>query len=48
MSIRQAIGIKTGKPLAIDYLTAFVAEMKVNGFIGDALARSGHPELRIP
>jgi polar amino acid transport system substrate-binding protein len=48
MSIRQAIGIKAGKPLAWDYLDAFVAELKANGFIGDALARSGHRELRIP
>jgi polar amino acid transport system substrate-binding protein len=48
MSIRQAIGIKVGKPRALDYLNAFVAELKGNGFIGDALARSGHGELHIP
>jgi polar amino acid transport system substrate-binding protein len=48
MSIRQAIGIKVGKPQALEYLNAFVAELKANGFIGEALARSGHGELQIP
>lgn len=48
MSIRQAIGIKPGKPQALGYLNAFVAELKASGFIGDALARSGHRELQIP
>lgn len=48
MSIRQAIGIKVGKPRALEYLNALVAELKANGFIGDALARSGHSKLQVP
>ncbi|HEX4408429.1 MAG TPA: ABC transporter substrate-binding protein [Xanthobacteraceae bacterium] len=40
--IRQAIAIPKGRPpAAIAYLHSFVEEMKANGFVADALKRSG-------
>jgi polar amino acid transport system substrate-binding protein len=39
--IRQAIGTPKGRTAGAAYLRAFVEEMKSNGFIADALQRSG-------
>jgi polar amino acid transport system substrate-binding protein len=40
--IRQAVGTPKGRGAAgLDFLHAFVEEMKANGFVGDALKRSG-------
>jgi polar amino acid transport system substrate-binding protein len=39
--IRQAIGTPKGRTAGAAYLRAFVEEMKANGFIADALQRSG-------
>ena len=39
--IRQAIGTPKGRTAGAAYLRAFVEEMKANGFISDALQRSG-------
>jgi polar amino acid transport system substrate-binding protein len=39
--IRQAIGTPKGRTAGAAYLRAFVEDMKANGFIADALKRSG-------
>ena len=39
--IRQAIATPKGRPAGAAYLQRFVEEMKVNGFVADALKRSG-------
>jgi polar amino acid transport system substrate-binding protein len=39
--IRQAIGTPKGRPDGLAYLRQFVEEMKANGFVADALKRSG-------
>jgi len=39
--IRQAIGTPKGRPAGLAYLRRFVEEMKANGFVADALKRSG-------
>jgi polar amino acid transport system substrate-binding protein len=39
--IRQAIGTPKGRPAGLAYLRQFVEEMKANGFVADALKRSG-------
>jgi polar amino acid transport system substrate-binding protein len=39
--IRQAIGTPKGRPAGAAFLRAFIEEMKANGFVADALKRSG-------
>jgi polar amino acid transport system substrate-binding protein len=39
--IRQAIGTPKGRTTGLAYLRQFVEEMKANGFVADALKRSG-------
>jgi polar amino acid transport system substrate-binding protein len=39
--IQQAIGTPKGRPAGLAYLRHFVEEMKANGFVADALKRSG-------
>jgi polar amino acid transport system substrate-binding protein len=39
--IQQAIGTPKGRPAGLGYLRQFVEEMKANGFVADALKRSG-------
>jgi polar amino acid transport system substrate-binding protein len=39
--IQQAIGTPKGRPAGLAYLRQFVEEMKANGFVADALKRSG-------
>ena len=39
--IRQAMGTPKGRAAGAAYLRAFVEEMKANGFVADALKRSG-------
>ena len=39
--IRQAMGTQKDKPAGAAYVRAFVEEMKANGFVADALKRSG-------
>jgi polar amino acid transport system substrate-binding protein len=39
--IRQAIGTPKGRPAGLAYVRQFVEEMKANGFVADALKRSG-------
>jgi polar amino acid transport system substrate-binding protein len=39
--IRQAIGTPKGRPAGLAYLRRFVEDMKANGFVADALKRSG-------
>jgi polar amino acid transport system substrate-binding protein len=45
--IRQAMGVPQGHPRAADYLKGFVEEMKVSGFVADALKRSNQPEATV-
>jgi polar amino acid transport system substrate-binding protein len=39
--IRQAIGTPKGRPAGAAYVRDFIEEMKANGFVADALKRSG-------
>jgi polar amino acid transport system substrate-binding protein len=39
--IRQAIGTPKGRMAGVAYLRGFIEEMKANGFVADALKRSG-------
>jgi polar amino acid transport system substrate-binding protein len=42
MQIRQALGTsRTRAPGTIQFLTAFIEDLKASGFIRDALRRSG-------
>lgn len=45
--IRQAMGTPKGRPLALAYVKTFVEEMKANGFVADALKRSGHGDVKV-
>jgi polar amino acid transport system substrate-binding protein len=45
--IRQAMATPNGRPAAAAYLRAFIEEMKVSGFIADALKRSNQPDARV-
>jgi polar amino acid transport system substrate-binding protein len=40
-SIEQAMGTPKGRPAAREFLQSFIEEMKRNGFVASALARSG-------
>jgi polar amino acid transport system substrate-binding protein len=44
MEIRQAMGTPRGRDAAAAYLKKFVEEMKVSGFVADALKRSNQPD----
>ena len=39
--IRQAMGTQKGHKAGAAYVRAFIEEMKANGFVADALKRSG-------
>jgi polar amino acid transport system substrate-binding protein len=39
--IRQAIATPNGRAAGAAYLRSFIEEMKANGFVADALKRSG-------
>ena len=41
MVIQQAMGLPKGRDAGVKYVTAFVQEMKANGFVAAALARHG-------
>jgi polar amino acid transport system substrate-binding protein len=41
MVINQAMGLPKGRDAALQYLSAFVEEMKASGFVAEALARHG-------
>lgn len=40
-AIHQAVALPKGRELALEYVSAFVEEMKQNGFIAESLIRSG-------
>src|SRR3954447_2089688 len=44
MEIKQAMGTAKGKAAGAAYLRSFIEEMKQNGFVADALARSGQAD----
>ncbi|KQZ13240.1 hypothetical protein ASD44_03515 [Mesorhizobium sp. Root554] len=48
MSILQAVGTRTGRPLAQSFADSFVREMKASGFVKEALERHGSGNLRVP
>ena len=41
MAINQAMAVPKGRPVGAEYLAQFVEEMKVSGFVADALKRHG-------
>ena len=47
MEIQQAMGTAKGKLAGAAYLRAFIEEMKANGFVADALKRSGQHDAAV-
>ena len=47
MEIRQAMGCAKGKTAGAAYLRTFIEEMKANGFVADALKRSGQGDAAV-
>jgi polar amino acid transport system substrate-binding protein len=47
MEIQQAMGVAKGRLVAAHYLRSFIEEMKANGFVADALRRSGQGDATI-
>jgi len=47
MAIEQAIALPAGRPLAQQYLQAFIEQHKASGFVADALARSGQGDVTV-
>ena len=47
MVIEQAMGTRKGREVGWRYLCSFVEEMKANGFVAAALARSGQSDARV-
>jgi polar amino acid transport system substrate-binding protein len=48
MEIRQALGTSIDRaPTAIEFLRAFIEELKETGFIGDALRRAGQTDAAV-
>jgi polar amino acid transport system substrate-binding protein len=48
MQIKQAMGTtKSRKPATVEFLRAFVEEMKANGFVADALRRSNRLDATV-
>jgi polar amino acid transport system substrate-binding protein len=48
MAIGQAMGIVKGRGTAIDYLRAFVEDVKTSGFVARALEKSGVSGVTVP
>ena len=48
MQIRQAIALPRDRSAGLAYLDAFVEEMKVSGFVRNALDASGQDHLQVP
>jgi polar amino acid transport system substrate-binding protein len=47
MEIKQAMGCAKGKTAGATYLRSFIEEMKKNGFVADALKRSGQHDATV-
>jgi polar amino acid transport system substrate-binding protein len=48
MQIRQAVGTtRTRRPETVDFLTDLVEELKVSGFVAEALRRSNQPDATV-
>jgi polar amino acid transport system substrate-binding protein len=47
MEIQQAMGCAKGKLAGAKYLRSFIEEMKANGFVADALKRSGQHDAAV-
>lgn len=48
MTIPQAVGVSSARPLAAQFVSAFVREMKSSGFVRQSLDRSGHGDVLVP
>jgi len=48
MTIPQALGVSSTRPLAAQFVAAFVAEMKASGLVRQSLAGSGHSDVIVP
>ena len=48
MEIKQSMGTKKGRFAGADYLCSFIEEMKANGFVAEALKRSGQTATVAP
>jgi polar amino acid transport system substrate-binding protein len=47
MEIQQAMGTAKGRTAGARYLSAFIEEMKANGFVADALKRANQPDAAV-
>lgn len=47
-AIYQAMALPKGREVALAYVAAFIEEMKTNGFVAEALARSGQGGVTVP
>jgi polar amino acid transport system substrate-binding protein len=48
MTIRQAMGTtRTRGPQTVQFLRAFIEELKASGFVADALRRSNQPDATV-
>ena len=47
MEIQQAMGCAKSKRAGAGYLRGFIEEMKANGFVADALKRSGQHDATV-
>jgi polar amino acid transport system substrate-binding protein len=48
MAIRQAMGVRSGRPLAASFVRTFLAELRAAGFVAAALARHGIEGVTVP
>jgi polar amino acid transport system substrate-binding protein len=48
MSIRQAMGVVAGRPLAAEFVRAFINEMRASGFVADAARRHSIEGVSLP
>jgi polar amino acid transport system substrate-binding protein len=48
MSIRQAMGVRAGRPLAAEFVRSFVNEMRASGFVADSVKRHGIEGVTLP
>lgn len=48
MAIPQAMGVSVSRPLAANFVKAFVDERKSEGFVHSSLVRSGHGDVTVP
>ena len=47
MAIEQAMGTPKGRDAGLQYLRAYIEEMKASGFVAKALQASGQPDAAV-